>query len=404
MDKQRDMGSRGALEGIVVLDLTRVVAGPAATMYLADLGADVIKLENPDGGDDLRFNPPFIGDFSIYFASYNRNKRSVTLNLKHPEGKKLFLALVREADVVIENYRPGVMDRLGLGYDVLHEVNPELIYAQISGFGSSGPYAQRPGYDIIAQAMGGIMKLNGLKGTVPTQVGVSVGDISAGMNAVIGILAALIARERTGQGQKVDVALTDSIAALCAANHAMYFAGGVPCGQIGNHSPVMAPFGVYRAADSAFVIACGNIKLAHRCLTAIGREDMIEWPEFRDMGSACEHLELLIEAIEGWSMQRTAKECLDTLMAEKIPCAPIYGIEEMVQDEHIAGAREMYIQMETPGVGAYTVTGNPIKLSDTPVFYRSAPRRLGVDGSEVWASFLGLSAKEQSALREKGVI
>ncbi|MEG2000281.1 MAG: CoA transferase [Evtepia sp.] len=394
----------GALQGVTILDLTRVLAGPYCTMFLADFGADVIKIETPGVGDDIRSTPPFQGDFSMYFESINRNKRSITMNLKSQEGKALFTDLVKRADVVVENFRPGVMEKFGLGYEALRDLNEKIIYAEISGFGSYGPYAQRPGYDLVAQAMGGLMHLTGKPSEPPTQVGASVGDTLAGMNAVIGILMALRARDITGKGQKIDVALVDSIASLCCVNNGMYFSGnGVPC-RVGNEWPYMTPFGNFAASDGYFVITCGNMKLTNLCMKVIGREDLVGTPEFINMSETCKNQAPLNISIEQWAAKHTVSECLALLSEAGIPAAPVLNIEQMAHDEHIAGAREMFVDLPHPTAGSITVTGNPIKLSDTAVKYKTCAPKLGASNEEIYTGMLGVDQKTLEDYRARGII
>lgn len=261
-----------ALQDIVVLDLTRVLAGPYCTMMLADFGADVIKIEIPVKGDDTRGMGPFVNNSSLYYANVNRNKKSVTLNLKDPKGKELFLAMVKKADVVVENYRPGVMDKLGVGYDVLKEVNDRIIYAAVSGFGSYGRNSARPGYDIIAQAYGGLMSITGEPDGEPLRVGTAIGDVLGGMNLTIGVLTALHARELSGKGQRVDVALVDSVISSLETGTQRYFASGKLPRRIGNRYASAYPYDSFKAKDGSFVIGCGNDKLFNllctRCCTA----------------------------------------------------------------------------------------------------------------------------------------
>ena len=267
----------GALSDIKILDLTRVLSGPFATMWLGDLGAEVIKIETPVKGDDARFTPIHVNGNSTFFAAINRNKRSITLNLKAPEGKEMFLEMVKQADVVISNYRPGVMERLGLGYDVLSAVNEKIIYATISGFGQKGKYAMRPAYDIVAQGMGGIMSTTGVENGDPIRVGASISDITAGMNTVIGILAALHARTLTGRGQSIDVAMVDSTLALMPSENMRYFISGGLVPRTGHRYIGNAPYGVFKAKDRFFIIACGSDKLFYQFC-----DKVLNQPELKD--------------------------------------------------------------------------------------------------------------------------
>lgn len=253
--------SKDLLDGVIVLDLTRVLAGPYSGMMLADMGATVIKLENPKGGDDTRKMGPFINNNSVYYANFNRSKLGCTLNLKDPEGKEIFKELVKKADIVIENYRPGTMEKLGLGYDVLKEINPGIIYGAVSGFGHTGPYSKRAGYDIVGQAMGGLMSTTGWPDGPATRVGTPMGDVLGGLNMTIGILAALVNKQKTGLGEKVDVALVDSVASAMENITMIYQATGRIPQRIGNRYESTYPYDVFPAKDGDVVIAAGNNKL-----------------------------------------------------------------------------------------------------------------------------------------------
>ena len=296
-----------ALQDIVVLDLTRVLAGPYCTMMLADFGADVIKIEIPVKGDDTRGMGPFVNNSSLYYANVNRNKKSVTLNLKDPKGKELFLAMVKKADVVVENYRPGVMDKLGVGYDVLKEVNDRIIYAAVSGFGSYGRNSARPGYDIIAQAYGGLMSITGEPDGEPLRVGTAIGDVLGGMNLTIGVLMALHARELSGKGQRVDVALVDSVISSLETGTQRYFASGKLPRRIGNRYASAYPYDSFKAKDGSFVIGCGNDKLFNLlCTRVLHREDLLTDPRFLNNALRCENHAALKVEIEKWSTTVTA--------------------------------------------------------------------------------------------------
>ena len=298
-----------ALQDIVVLDLTRVLAGPYCTMMLADFGADVIKIEIPVKGDDTRGMGPFVNNSSLYYANVNRNKKSVTLNLKDTKGKELFLAMVKKADVVVENYRPGVMDKLGVGYDVLKEVNDRIIYAAVSGFGSYGRNSARPGYDIIAQAYGGLMSITGEPDGEPLRVGTAIGDVLGGMNLTIGVLTALHARELSGKGQRVDVALVDSVISSLETGTQRYFASGKLPRRIGNRYASAYPYDSFKAKDGSFVIGCGNDKLFNLlCTRVLHREDLLTDPRFLNNALRCENHAALKVEIEKWSTTVTDRK------------------------------------------------------------------------------------------------
>ena len=330
-----------ALSDITVLDLTRVLAGPYCTMMLADFGANVIKIEVPGKGDDTRAFGPLKNGASMYYANVNRNKKGVTLNLKSPEGKKLFLEMVKKADVVVENYRPGVMDKLGVGYDVLKEVNDQIIYGAVSGFGCYGPYSQRPGYDIIAQSSGGLMSITGEAGGHPLRVGNAMGDVLGGMNLTIGILTALHARALTGKGQRVDVSLVDSVVSSLETGTQRYFASGKQPELMGNRYASAYPYDSFQASDGLFVIGCGNDKLyTLLCTKVLMREDLLTDPRFDTNVHRCENHEALKPEIEKWTTQHTIDECVELILAAGVPASPINDLKRVTTDPHIAGARD----------------------------------------------------------------
>ncbi len=393
-----------ALEDIIVLDLTRVLAGPYCSMMLADFGAQVIKIEVPGKGDDTRAMGPFKNGSSMYYANVNRNKKGITLNLKAPEGKALFLEMVKKADVVVENYRPGVMDRLGLGYDVLKEGNERIIYAAVSGFGCYGRYSYRPGYDIIAQSYGGLMSITGEEGGHPLRVGNAMGDVLGGMNLTIGILAALHARSLTGKGQRVDVALVDSVVSALETGTQRYFATGKQPELMGNRYAAAYPYDAFPASDGRFVIGCANDKLFRLLCGVLGREDLPEDPRFDTNAKRCENYKELAPEIEAWSRQHTVDECVSLIEAAGVPVSPINDLPRVTTDPHIVDDREMFVPIEHPEIGPMKVNGNPVKLLDTmPEISRPAPL-LGQDNVEIYGSLLGLSEEEINSLRSAGVL
>lgn len=403
------MSEHGALENLTVLDLTRVLAGPFCTMMLADMGANVIKIEIPNGGDDTRAYPPFRehnlqGEReSLYFANLNRNKKGVTLNLKTPEGKELFKKLVGRADVVVENYRPGVMDKLGLGYDVLKEVNPRIIYAAVSGFGCYGPYHLRPGYDILAQAMGGMMAITGPKGGGPTRAGSALGDILGGLHVTIGILAAVNARTITGRGQRVDVSLMDSVIAATENTALKYLESGEIPPRMGNRYAAVSPYDGFRCKDGVVIIACGNQKLYNKlCTEILDRPDMITDPRFVDMPGRLKYQDDIQVVVEDWLKDKTMHEATDILLSHGIPAGPILDISQILADPHVK-EREMFVEMEHPTLGHITVNGCAIKLMDTKPAVRTPAPALGQDNRAVYQQMLGLSDAEFDALHEKQV-
>ena len=399
------MTSPRALENITVLDLSRVVAGPFSGSILGDLGANVIKIETPGKGDDARAYAPHVNGESAYYANLNRNKRGITLNLKHPKGKQISCDLVKKADVVLENYRPGVMDRLGLGYDTLKNINPQIVYAALSGFGSYGPYSQRPGYDIISQAMGGLMSITGQKGDMPTRAGCAMGDILGGLNLTVGILAALQARQTLGHGQRVDVSLVDSVVSSLENAFIRYFHNRHIPERNGNAYMAIAPYNSYRAKDGYVIIACGNQHLYEKlCNDVLNMPEMITDERFTTIPLRVKNNDIQTAYIERWTTQRTVKEIVEIVLGNGIPAAPIYDIGQIVEDEHIAGAREMFIDVTHPVIGPMKVNGNPIKLLDTMPEVRCPAPTLGQHNQEILHEMLGMTEADVQALAAEGVL
>ncbi len=398
------MALKGALTNLKVLDLTRVLAGPFCTMMLADMGADVIKIEQAGKGDDTRAMGPFKNGESAYYMNLNRNKRGMTLNLKDPRGKELFLEMVKKADIVTENFRPGTMEKLGIGYEDLKKVNPGIIYAAISGFGHTGPYKMRPGYDIIAQAMSGLMSTTGWPGGEPTRTGTAMGDVLAGLSCAIGILAAVNSRNLNGVGQKVDVALVDSAVASLEIINMIYLVEGRVPQRIGNRYESTYPYDSFRASDGSLVIGAGNDKLWQNFCAAMGKPELAEAPEYIKVQDRIERHEELKAIIEEWTMERTVEEVLDLVNKAGVPCAPIMTIDKIVKDPHIAEAREMFVNTHHPVAGDLTVTGSHIKLSDTPASVRTPAPLLGQHNVEILGELLGLDAEKVKELEGEGVL
>ncbi|MGD9560176.1 MAG: CaiB/BaiF CoA transferase family protein [Oscillospiraceae bacterium] len=398
------MDQTKALSNITILDLSRVLCGPYCTMLLADMGAQIIKVENPDGGDDTRSWGPMRNDASVYFASITRNKRSVTLNLKDPEAKALFKKLVAKADVVLENFRPGVMKKMGLGYEDLKKVNDKIIYACVSGFGTEGPYSQRPGYDLIAQAMSGVMSVTGWPDGPPTHVGISIGDIMSGQNIAIGILSAINARNLTGQPQYVEVALVDTIVSGLTTVVLPYTENGTVPTRMGNRMATLAPYESYAAKDGEMIIACGNQKLfEYLCDRILQRPELKEDPRYLTMPDRTVNYASLKEYVEEWTRQHTVDEAVDIVLAAGIPAAPIFDMSQVVNNEHIAKVRQMYVPLDHPVIGEMTVTGNPIKMDCvTPEEWTPAPS-LGEHNAEVFGA-LGVDAATLEQLKKDGTI
>jgi formyl-CoA transferase len=396
--------SKGALNGLVVLDLTRVLAGPFCSMMFADLGADVIKIEEPKNGDDTRKMGPFKNGESAYYMNLNRGKKGVTLNLKHPKGKELFLGLVKKADVVLENYRPGVMEKLGLGYESLREVNPRIVYGAVSGFGHTGPYTQRPGYDIIAQAMSGLMSTTGWPGGSPTRTGTAIGDVLGGLSLAVGILAAVYSQKRTGTGQKVDISLVDSTVASLEIINMIYTIEGRLPGRIGNRYESAYPYDSFKASDGEMVIGAGNDKLCQGLCDVMKRPELKNDARYAALKDRVARHEELKVIVDGWISQKTVDEAMRELSEAGVPCAPIYDIQQVVEDPHIAGARKMFVEMEHPVAGKVKITGSHLKLSDTPAAIRTPSPALGQDNGDVYGRYLGLSAQDLAELRREGAL
>lgn len=371
-----DGGTAGPLADLVVADLTRVLAGPYATRVLADLGAQVVKVEHPPDGDDARRYGPFIGGRSGYYQSLNHGKRTVMADLKDRRGKAVFEELLDGADVLVENFRPGVMERLGYGWETVRERWPRLVYAAVSGFGHAGPYAQRPAYDLVAQAMGGLMGLTGHPGAPPIRVGTSIGDVAAGLFTVIGILAALEDRRRTGQGQKVDIAMLDcqvSILENAVVRQSAYELSGrldepggdAPPGPLGSRHPSITPFAAFRAADRWLVIAAGNDQLFRRLCETLGRADLADDPRFADNQSRTARAPELEKEIEAALAADQAAAWLAKLEAAGVPCSPINNMAEVMANPSIR-ARNMIVPLPLPDGTILETAGNPVKLSAHP--------------------------------------
>ncbi|MGH1414522.1 MAG: CaiB/BaiF CoA transferase family protein [Pelagimonas sp.] len=353
------------LSGYIILDLTHVLAGPYCTMTLADLGADVIKVEQPGTGDDTRAFPPFKDGKSAYFATINHGKKSISLNLKDPDDRVIFEQLVSRADVLVENYRPGVMERLGYGWDTLHEAFPRLVYGAVSGFGHTGPDAKRPAYDMVVQARGGVMSITGEKDRDPVRVGASIGDIVAGMFLAQGILAALLDRDRLGKGRKIDVSMLDSQLALLEHAVAMTAVNGEAPGPSGARHPSITPFETFHASDGLFVIAAGNDRLFEKLCVAL-ELPLSDDPRFSTNPARCENARLLKRLIEAITLGDTRAGWIAKLTAAGIPTGPIQNVSEVLKDPQIK-ARNMVVDvLDKNGRAAYTAAGNPIKMTDNP--------------------------------------
>jgi CoA:oxalate CoA-transferase len=376
------------LAGLRVLDLSRVLAGPYCAMMLADYGADVVKIEPPKVGDDSRAFGPFVGKESAYFMSLNRNKRSMTLNFKRQAECDVFKEMVKHADIVLENYRPGTMEKFGLGYDVLKVINPKIIYAACSGFGHSGPYQYKPAYDIIVQAMGGIMSITGPEGGEPCRVGASVGDIIAGMFTAYGIMMALHHRDKTGEGQKVDVAMLDSQVAVLENAIARYVTSGSVPTPLGNRHPSISPFSSFTAKDGHIIVGAGNERLWTKLCNILEKPELLADPRFENNSKRTAHVKELTAILNEVFSKKTIAEWLTVLEEAELPCAPINTIDKIVNDPHIK-SREMIVEVEHPVAGHLKMAGLPVKMSATPgAIERPAPL-LGQHTAELLKEILG---------------
>ncbi len=361
------MKGSGPFTGILVVDLTRVLAGPYCAMMLGELGARIIKIEPPGKGDDSRHYGPYLtapsGKVkSGYFISVNRGKQSIALDLKSDADRKVFEALLSKADVLIENYRGGTMEKLGYGYDSLKDKYPKLIYAAVSGFGHTGPYAKRPAYDMIAQAMGGVMSLTGHPGGPPTRVGTSTGDITAALFATIGVVTALYDREKTGRGQKVDVAMLDSQVAVLENAISRYVATGEVPGKLGSRHPSIAPFAAFATKDGHIAIAAGNDDIWARVCRVLGHEELIADERFRTNPSRVEHVDAMTAEMEISLSAKTSREWLALLESAGVPCGPLNNVADVMADPQVL-ARNMIVESLDPDMGPIRMQGNPIKLS-----------------------------------------
>ncbi len=393
----------GPLDGIKVLDLTRVLAGPYATMLLGDLGAEVIKIEQPGTGDESRNFGPFKNGFSLYFMSVNRGKRSVTLNLKTERGQAIFKQLLEQTDILVENFRPGTMQKLGLDYDTLKVEQPSLIYAACSGFGQTGPYAQQGAYDMIIQGMGGIISITGEPDGPPVRVGTSISDITAALFTTIGVLSALHHRNRTGNGQFVDVAMLDSLVAVLENAVVRYFATGEAPKPLGARHPAITPFEAFASADGHVIIALGNDTLWAKFCEHVGRRELISDERFRTNADRTENHDELFPILSEVMSQRPTDDWINALGAIGVPCGPINAMDKVVSHPQVQ-AREMITRIAHDITGEVAVPGVPIKLSETPGNVDTPAPSLGEHTTEVLTGLLKMRPDEVEQLRRDGVI
>ncbi|HNX75706.1 MAG TPA: CaiB/BaiF CoA-transferase family protein [Candidatus Rifleibacterium sp.] len=392
----------GPLHGIKVVDLTRVLAGPFCTMTLADLGAEIIKIEKPGSGDDSRAFGPHLKGESAYFMSINRGKKSLTLDLKSEQGREILLKLVEKADVLVENFKPGVMKKLGLDYDTLKQTNPRLIYCASSGFGQTGPYSSRPAYDLIIQGMGGLMSITGPDASQPTKVGSSIADIIAGVFSAIGILSALYSRNQTGRGQMVDIAMLDCMVAILENAVARYTGSGVDPVPIGNRHPSIAPFTSVKTADGYINIACGNDQLWAKLCEIIGHSELIAHQHFVSNQKRCEHMPELLPILDEAMRYHSSTYWLEKLEAGQVPAGPINSISKVLADPQVL-ARNMLVELTHPVAGLIKMPGSPVKLSETPAEINVPAPVLGQHTDEILAG-LGYSDQQITEFRAKAII
>ncbi len=391
------------LDGIRVVDLSRVLAGPYCSLLLADMGAEVVKVEEPGRGDDTRAWPPFQGGEATYFMSVNRGKKSLTLNMKHAEGTAILRRLLEGADVLLENFRPGTLERLGFGYGAVHGVNPRLVYCSISGFGESGPEAGRPGYDLIVQGESGIMDITGFPDGPPVKVGNSIADLAAGTMAAHGIVLALFARERTGQGQKVEIAMVEVMAALLTYHGQAYFATGKSPRRRGNQHPSIVPYEVFEAADGYLTVGVANNSLWTRFCQALERPDLTTDPRFDTEARRVENRDVLIPLLAVVFATASVAHWLERLGQAGVPAGKIKEVGEVLESEHLR-ARGAVVSVAHPTAGPMRMVGPPIRLSGTPAEAAAPAPLLGEHTDEILGKLLGCSTDAIAQLRATGAI
>jgi crotonobetainyl-CoA:carnitine CoA-transferase CaiB-like acyl-CoA transferase len=397
------MPNEAPLAGLTVVDLTRVLSGPFCTMLLADMGARVIKVEQPGSGDDTRaWGPPFVAGESAYFLAINRNKESITLDFKQEEGRAVLDQLIQRADVLVENFRPGALDRLGLGFASVHDLHPTLVYASISGFGHTGPRRDEAGYDAVIQAEGGLMSITGAPEGPPYRVGTAIGDLVAGLHAAQGITLALYARERTGRGQHVDISMLDSVVSLLSHHASIYLTTGATTPRAGNGHATIFPYDTFAAADGTFFLAVGNDHQFRRFCEVAALPAVAGDPRFATNPDRVAHAPVLRPILEGALRGRTVAQWLAALTAAGVPCGAVRGMAEVFADPQLE-ARHMIAAVEHVAAGSLRVLGVPIALSDTPGSVRTAPPALGQHTDAVLAE-LGYDRGGIERLRDQRAI
>ncbi|MCI0794347.1 MAG: CoA transferase [Chloroflexi bacterium] len=393
-----------ALEGIRVLDLTRALAGPFCTLMLGDNGADVIKVEMPGSGDDTRkWGPPFIGEESAYFLSINRSKRSLTLNLREPQAKEIFLKLAENSDVLVENFTPGVMERFGLAYDEVKQTNPKIVYCSISGFGQDGPYRNRPAYDQIMQGISGLMSITGEPDGEPQKIGIAVTDIGAGMWSAFAIMAALHHREQHGEGQYIDVSMMDAQVAWLTYQAAYFFANGEPPKRMGAAHPTLVPYQAFMCQDGKYInVAVGSERIWARFCQGVRREDLQNDPEYAVNSDRVRNRAKLVPMLQEYFLTRPVADWVEDLQEANVPCGPINDLADVFADPQVL-ARNMYVEIPHPTLGSIKQTGLPIKFSLTPGRIDRHPPLLGEHNQEILED-LGYSVAQVDEMKENAII
>ena len=389
------------LAHIKILDLTRFVAGPFCTQLLGDMGAEVIKIESPDRGDETRYQAAVVNGESWYFAGLNRNKKSLTLDLKSKEGKEIFRRLAREVDVVVENFRPGVMRNFGFDYENLSKINPRLIYCGISGFGKDGPYALRPAFDFIAQGLSGFMSITGFPDREPVRTGIPISDSVAGIYAAFGILAAVVAREKTGRGQEVQTSLVDAMVSIMSYLSAEYFSSGKIPQRFGNDHPVLCPYGTFPAADGYINVAPSGEHMWERLAQALGLTDLARDPRFQSNALRRQNREELNRRVSEVTSRKPMAEWIEFLNKEGVPCGPIHNLGQALEDPQIQH-QKMVLTVEQP-TGKMRILGFPVKLSETPAELRRPAPKFGEHTGEILAG-IGFSENQVQEFKRKGAI
>jgi crotonobetainyl-CoA:carnitine CoA-transferase CaiB-like acyl-CoA transferase len=393
-----------ALEGVRVLDFTQYLSGPVGTAVLSELGAEIIKVEMPGKGEPERLAMPFTPKRESYqFLSYNRGKKSVTLNLKNPKGLEIARTLAAKADVLVENFASGVMERLGLGYEEVSKINPRIIYASISGFGHTGPRRNDVSYDIVAQAMGGLMSVTGRPDGEPTRAGVALGDYMGGYNGVIAILAALYYRTISGEGQAIDISMQDSIWSMVFPDRANFFDTRIVPKRQGNRLPTSAPFGTFNAKDGYVVICTITDPQWQKVLQAIGREDLIGDPRYATRENRTQNMDEVDALVGGWCQERTVEQAISALKEYQVPCSSLPTFDQVANDPHLL-SREMLVEVDQPVSGKVKLIGSVYKMSRTPGDRRMIVAAAGQHNEEIYCGLLGIGAQEMQQLEHEGVI